>query len=165
MTSNHCPCRWEMYLKQKCVWPDVWAIRISLLQLDVTATKVTCGSEIPFLRMAALIHCLFPLPPQTCWTLQVCPGRLTVREPLTAITVKLHHEAGFTVSASLCGHQPAVEGHGFFFVTSRQPSELVPFPICTEMVPVLSQGICETHNRTFPFTRELSDDVTGLNWL
>jgi len=94
--------------------------------------------------------------------LLVCPGRLTVREPLTAITVKLCHEAGIKFSASLCRDQPADEGNGFIFVTSRQPLDPVSFPICTGMVPVLSPGICETQNQTFPFTPELSDDVTAL---
>lgn len=53
--------------------------------------------------------------------LLVCPGCLTVRESLTAITVKLTHEVGIKFSASLCRQQPSVQSKGCVFATCTQP--------------------------------------------
>lgn len=141
------------------------------------------NGNIWFIEHHRHLFIVFSLPPpQNCWTLfffsqgprvevvcwWICPRRLTVREPLTAITVKLSHEAGIKFSASLCRHHLSVESNGFVFATCTQPSDLVSFPICTEMVPVLSQGICETQNQnrpTFPLTWGPNDGVTGFTWL
>lgn len=166
----------------------VCAMRMSLIQLEVRAQKWLVGQTSHFWEWQHLIHwaspasvCVFSLPPpQNCWTLfffsqgprvevvcwWICPRRLSFREPLTAITVKLSHETGIKFSASLCRHQLSVESNGFVFATCTQPSYLVSFPICTEMVPVLSQGICETQNwPPFTLTWGPIDDVIGFNWL
>jgi len=72
MKSNHWPCRWDT-----CIWNRSMYGWMCGPWGSVYCTKVTCGSEIPFLRKAAFdslsititsAYCVFPLPPQSCWT-------------------------------------------------------------------------------------------------